>query len=207
MITQFYRERLHKNLPDAYSKAAGSNNAKILEIEKSAIDQLREAVSAVYDSLDIEKAAGKTLDLYGEMLGQARGMATDDQYRVLLKNRIALNFSSSDHTSIVNAICLAFGCDPSEVLLTEPDVCTAQLEGLPFAKLNENNIDINTAIRLVNSLMPAGVSMEVMNFAGTFEFGSTAMEYDEAAGFADEAQTIGGFFGLISDGTGSNLPV
>lgn len=208
MITQFNRDNLAKNLPDAYRKDPASNNAKILEIEKTALERLREAVNAIYESLDIDKAYGKTLDLYGEMLGQLRGIATDEQYRVLIKNRIVRNFSNADHTSIVNAVCTTFGCDPSEVLLTELDEpCKVALEGLPFAKINEANIDIKTAVQIVNSLLPAGVFMEAVEFSGTFEFGGTEMVYDEAAGFADIGQKIGGYLGLMSDSQGSNLPV
>lgn len=208
MVTQFNRDNLAKNLPDAYRKDPASNNAKILEIEKLSLDRLRETVNAIYESLDIDKAYGKTLDLYGEALGQLRGVATDEQYRVLLKNRIVRNFSNADHTSIVNAICVTFGCDPSEVLLTELDEpCKVALEGMPFAKINEANIDVKTAVQIVINLLPAGVYMEAVEFSGTFEFGGIEMVYDENAGFADAEQTIGGYFGLMSDSQASNLPV
>ena len=68
MITHFNRENYAKNLPDAYAKAEGSNNAKLLKIEKDAVDLLREAIAAISESLDLDKATGKTLDLYGEMV-------------------------------------------------------------------------------------------------------------------------------------------
>lgn len=206
MITRFNRDQLAKNLPDAYRKDSGSNNAKILEIEKSATDALREAVSAIYDSLDIDKAYGKTLDLYGEMLGQLRGTLTDETYRVFIKNRIIRNLSNGDHNSIVNAICVTFGCEPSAVVLKE-DGCEVTLEGLPIEKLNEYNIDLQTAVQIINGLIPAGVYMAALNLSGTFEFSGADLVYDEAAGFADEAQTIGGYMGLVSDSSGSNLPV
>lgn len=208
MKAHFDRETPVKNLPDAYCKKADSNNAKILEIEKIALDTLRREVSAIFDSLDIDKAYGKTLDLYGEMIGQARGVATDEQYRVLMKSRLVRNLSDADHASIVRAICVTFNCDPSEVLLTEPgEPCVVKLEGLPIAKLNESNIDIETAARIVYNLIPAGVYMEALNFSGTFEFGTTELEYDAESGFGDIDQTIGGYLGLLSDSQGSNLPV
>lgn len=207
-VTQFDRERLEKNLPDAYRKTADSNNAKILNTEKSALDTLREAVSALYECLDIDKASGKTLDLYGEMLGQLRGVSTDEQLRVLIKNRLARNFSDADFNSVVKAIASTFGCEPSDIVLKELDEpCNVMLEGLPISQINESGIDINTAVQIINGLLPAGVYMVAMSFAGTFEFSGTELEYDEAAGFADEAQTIGGYLGLVSDNAGSNLPV
>lgn len=209
MITQFDRERLVNNLPDAYSKEIGSNNDKILEIEKSALDALRESVSALCESLEIEKAYGRTLDLYGEMFGQARGIATDEQYRVLIKNRIIRNLTNADFNSIVNAIAMTFGSDPSDIMLKELDEpCKVTLEGLPISQLNASNIDVTTAVQIVNGLIPVGVHMESVSFSGTFEFaGGTELVYSAEAGFADEGHTIGGYLGLVSDGTGSNLPV
>ena len=207
MVTQFYRERLVKNLPDAYRKDSGSNNAKILEIEQRAMAVLRESISAVAESTDIETASGKTLDMLGVMGGQARGAATDEQYRILIKSRIVRNLSGADHASIVNAICATFGCKPSEIILTEPETGKVIIDGLPFSKLNDSNIDINTAVAIITNLMPAGVFLDALSFTGTFEFGGVDMEYDADAGFGDEAQTIGGYLGLLSDGQGSNLPV
>lgn len=208
MITRFNRDEAVKNLPDAYCKKPDSNNAKILEIEKHAIDRLRDEIAAIYDSLDINNCKGKTLDLYGEMLGQERGKATDEQYLVLIKSRILRNYADADYNSIVNAICVTFTCKPSDVVLTEMDEpCKVTLEGLPIAVLNEKNIDVNTAVSIVNALMPAGVFMQSLSFSGTFEFGGTEMEYDAEKGFGDEAQTIGGYLGLAADGSGNNLPV
>lgn len=208
MVTRFNRDHPAKNLPDAYCKHPESNNAKILEVERCAVSSLREATRAIYDSLDISAAYGRTLDLYGEMLGQQRGAATDEQYRVLIKSRIARNLSGADHASIIHAICATFGCEPTDVLLAELDTpCKVELEGLPISQLNASNIDINTAVQIITSLMPAGVFVEALSFSGTFEFGTESMEYDESAGFADEEQTMGGYLGLVSDGSGSNLPV
>ena len=209
MITLFDREKLARNLPDAYSKGPESNNAKILEIEKRALDVLRSAITAIYDSLDINNAKGKTLDLYGEMLGQERGAATDEQYLVLIKNRIIRNCVDADYNSIVHAICMTFDCEPSDIKLTELDEpCKVALEGLPIAQLNACNIDIGTAVQIVNGLIPAGVFMEAVSFSGTFEFSEgTELVYDAEKGFGNEEQTIGGYLGLMSDSHGSNLPV
>lgn len=208
MAAQFDREMLVKNLPDAYSKGQDSNNAKILEIEKNSLDSLRETINAIYESLDIDNARGKTLDLYGEMIGQKRGVATDEQYIVLIKNRIVRNFSNADHASIVNAICITFGCLPSDILLTESDgKCSVTLEGIPYDAINQSNLDANTAIQIVKLLMPIGVTFESLNFNGTFEFGDESLVYDEKAGFADTAQTIGGYLGLAPDTGKVDLPV
>lgn len=208
MITRFNWDKLAKNLPDAYRKDDGSNNAKILAIEYDASGVLREAVRAVDESLDIDKAYGQTLDLYGEMLGQRRGLATDEQYRVLLKNKIQRNFTNSDMNSIIRALCTTFGCVPTDVLLAESDEpCLVSVNGLPLDSLVKNDIDTNTAIAIVRSLLPVGVHIEAISFAGSFEFADAEMVYDEGKGFADEAQTMGGTLGLVAGTTGGALPV
>lgn len=208
MITQFNREALEKNLPDAYAKTPESNNSKLLRIDKSAMDELRETIRAVGESLDIEKAYGKTLDLYGEMAGQERGKATDDQYRVLIKTRIVRNLAGGDYNGVVKLLAMVFNCDPKELKLTELETpCHVRLDELPFAALNTLVIDINTALKIIKEVMPAGVFLESVQFTGTFEFGGTEPVYDEAAGFGDEAQTIGGYLGHIFSDEMSDLPV
>lgn len=208
MITRFNRDELAKNLPDAYLKSNGSNNAKILAIEHGASSDLRAALREIEDSLDISKAYGKTLDMYGEMIGQMRGIATDEQYRVLIKNKLLRNIANADFNSVVNAICMTFDCDPHDVLLVENDeTCVVSLEGLPLDKLTASNIDINTAIAIINSLLPVSVHMEAISFDGTFEFADVEMLYDEDKGFADDAHTIGGTLGLLANSTGGKLPV
>lgn len=208
MITRFNRDNHVKNLPDAYLKTPESNNAKLLAIEKEAVDLLRADTRAIYDSIDLELATGATLDMYGEMLGQDRGTATDEQYRALLKSRIIRNLSGADHDSIVNAICITFGCSPEEIRLEETDgECAVVLSGIPYASINKINIDLTTAVQIVKMLIPAGVRFDALAFAGTFEFGGTEMEYDAERGFADVAQTIGGTLGLVPDVSNGGLPV
>ena len=208
MITHFNGVDLAKNLPDAYKKTPDSNNSKILRIEKSAMDDLRTVIQGISDSLDLERAYGDTLDLYGEMVGQERGKATDDQYRVLIKSRIVRNLCNGDYDSIVRLLALVFGCDPSDISLVETDTpCHVRLESMPFAALNQLVIDINTALKIIEEVMPAGVQLESVQFTGTFEFGDESMVYDEAAGFSDEAQTIGGYLGYIFSDLSPDLPV
>ena len=203
MVTQFIRDKPEQNLPDAYRKNSDSNNAKLLGIECDAVRALSDAVNAIYDSLDIDKAYGKTLDLYGDMVSQARGKATDEQYRILIKNQITRNFCNGDYNSLMSALCVTFNCNPSDISLVEPEEpCRLSVEGLPIAKLNESNIDITTAILIVQNLVPVGVQLESISFSGTFEFSDgTTLEYDAQKGFADDAQSIGGYLGLVGGST------
>lgn len=197
-----------KNLPDAYCKTPNSNNAKILEIEQDAMLKLRAAIAEVDASLDIDNATGATLDLYGEMLGQKRGIASDAQYRVMLRNRIMRNLCNGDHDSIVQAISMVFDCDPSEILLVESeDAPSVEIKGLPYVAINESGLTAEDAIKIIHDLVPAGVSAEAVVFDGTFEFGAEDAELDAAKGFADVEQTTGGYFGLLAGGVSSDLPI
>lgn len=208
MITQFDRDNLVKNLPDAYAKTPESNNAKLLSIVQAEIDKLRENNRTLRDSLDLEKAHGKTLDMYGKMVGQERGKAIDDQYRVLIKSRIVRNLCNGDYNSIVRLIALIFGCEPAEILITELDTpCQVRVDELPYDALNQLVIDINTAIKIIQEVMPAGIQLQSVQFTGTFEFGGDTLEYDADAGFGNEAQTIGGYLGYIFSDEIPDLPV
>ena len=209
MISSFNRDNPVKNLPDAYCKTNGSNNKKLLDIEKEEMDRQRATIRTIYDSLDLDKATGASLDMFGDMFGQVRGTATDAQYRVLIKAKIFRNMAGSDFNSIVRAICATFDCDPSEVLLVEYEgECSVRVDELPYDKLNNSGIDGTTAMRIISRLIPAGVKFESLNYSGTFRFsGGTELVYDETAGFANEEQTIGGYLGLVFDGDTSELPV
>lgn len=208
MITHFNLDDLARNLPDAYKKTPESNNSKILRIEKSAMDDLRSAIQAVSDSLELDKATGKTLDLYGSLVGQERGKATDEQYRMLIKSRIVRNLCNGDYNSIVRLLSVVFGCDPADIVLNETDTpCHVRLESMPYDVLNRLVIDIDTALKIIEEVMPVGVYLESIQFTGTFEFGDTSLEYDEAAGFGNEAQTVGGVLGYIFSEISPELPV
>lgn len=209
MITEFNRESLVKNLPDVYRKTADSNNAKILQIEKRAMDKLREAIRAIDDSLDLDKASGSTLDLYGDMVGQPRGKAIDSQYRLLIKTRIIRNLANGDYNGIVHLLSLIFGCSPAEIVLTElEEPCKVRMEALPIERLNAMVINVDTAVQIIKELLPVGVMLESAEFSGTFEFSDgTELVYDADAGFGSIDQTIGGYLGYIFNADIPELPV
>ena len=103
------------NLPDAYDKKPTSNNYKILEIERLEAETLREGLYNIESILDISKATGKTLDYYGERIGQKRGLATDDQYRVLILAKIMRHLSNGRYNSVVECLSKTFNCELDEI--------------------------------------------------------------------------------------------
>lgn len=190
-----------KNLPDAFKKDEDSNNYKLLSIAQGIATEIKQDIEAVHNSLDIEQATGKTLDLYGEMLNQPRGFATDPQYRVMLKTKIMRNIMNGDYNSLITAACLMFGCDPSEFFIDESEApATVDVITLPYRVLNYIGLTAEQVVELIGTLLPGGVTLGSVSLEGTFEFASTDSEYDENKGFAisETDQSIGGYLGYLS---------
>ena len=190
-----------RNLPDVYNKMPDSNNARLLDIERLAVDGLEADIEAVLESLDIEKASGKTLDYYGEMVGQSRGMAQDGQYRVLIKSKILQNFSVGTFPSVLKALYLAFDCAPSEFAIVETnDPCTVRVEKMPFDIATKTGISQEEVVSIIKALIPVGVYVEPVNFEGTFELSASEsdMGTEETVGLTDaEGGLVGGELGWM----------
>lgn len=188
-----------KNLPDYYKKDAESNNYRLLEVEKCAVSDLRADIASVLSVLDLNEASGRTLDLYGEMMNQPRGVATDSQYIYMIKSKIMRNISSGDYGSVVRAICMTFDCDPSEVLILEKEEpCVVELVVLPLSVINKAGLTTRQTVAMIKQLLPVGITLESFLFEGTFTFSALETEYDASAGFCDvEDGVIGGYFGIL----------
>ena len=205
-----FNENLVKNLPDAYRKTPNSNNYKILEIERRTVNEIREDLRQVANILDINNATGKTLDLYGERVGQARGIATDDKYILMIKAKIMRNLSNGSHASIINAICATMACEPSQVIVTDgEEPYSVVITALPLEAINKAGLTTPQTLAIIKSLLPVGVKLTSFLFDGTFEFAASENEYDTEAGFCDiEGGTIGGYLGLTeADISDDILPI
>ena len=100
MAKRFDKDNYAKNLPDAFAKNPESNNYKILEIEHTAQVDMLKTLHEIYECLNLEKATGKTLDRYGDRVGQIRGAATDEQYRTMIKARMLRNLTNGSYKSV-----------------------------------------------------------------------------------------------------------
>lgn len=200
MQAEFNQAKLVKNLPDAYKKTPDSNNAKILEVERIACEDLRDALMSIDNILDVNNATGKTLELYGERVGQAKGQADDEKYLFLIKAKIMRNRTDGSYPSVVNALCQTYNCDPSQVFIVDgEDPCTVDILTMPLAIINKAGFSTNQTLAIVKSLLPIGTTISSFMFEGTFQFSDVENEYDENRGFSDvEGGTIGGFFGVTS---------
>lgn len=197
MADRFDYDNLAKNLPDCYQKDKDSNNYKILEMERFACEELRDCLNDISKILDIENASGKTLDLYGERFGQARGKASDAQYRIMIKSKINRGLANGSYKSIVDAICYTFNCDKKDVLITETDKpMTVKLEKTPLGAIIKAGFSTSQAEQIIKRLLPVAVTMESILFEGTFEFSDSESEYNETAGFGETIDgAIGGYLG------------
>ncbi len=228
----FFNAKQHvKNLPDVYNKTLpnkekgieGSNNYKILEIESSTCNELRECLKEIDNTLDLEKATGKTLDLYGERVGQPRGLATDEQYRPMIKAKISRSISNGSYESVIAAICATFNCEPSEVELRESENKARTVESaiLPFGSITKSGFTASQATKLIKNLLPVGIILESYEYEGTFAFADdvnadSETEFDDNAGWAyaeyteetPEAERKGGYLGYMAgDQEETELPI
>lgn len=198
---KFYNSKNHaKNLPDFYKQTKDSNNHKILEIERHTNETLREDLRAIDDILLIDNAKGKTLDLYGERIGQQRGIATDAQYVLMLKAKTMRSLTDGSYNSIVRAVAQTFNCDVTDISVKESDEpCVIEELSVPLSIINNAGLSSSQAHQIIESLLPLGMVLESYLLEGTFCFSDSETEYDETAGFAETEnagdEDIGGFFG------------
>lgn len=201
-----------EHLPDCYRKDKDSNNFKLLELGDAPTRVLREDITQICNVLDLNQATGRTLDLYGDMLGQRRGLLNDEQYRYMLFARIGRNVVQGDYNSILNTLVLMFNSQKEDITLDDLDIaeeerpCVVKLTKFPIFVLVNAGFSSRQAVTMIESLLPICVTLAADNFEGTFEFAGLDGEYDADAGFADVAQTMGGYLGLLL-GEDDSIPV
>lgn len=188
-----------KSLPDAFWKRESGSNNKLLILLEDGLQAIYGDMTAVFESLDLDKATGETLDLYGEMLGQKRGQMTDEKYRYLIRTKIARNTASGDYNSILESLNMIFKANPGDIVIEEADEpCTVRIVKLSVATLIAAGFTSKQAIEMIETLLPACVKVSTdVVFDGTFEFSASADDYDENKGFGNDDQTIGGYFGML----------
>lgn len=207
-MKQFQEEHVN-NLPDAYRKDADSNNYKILQIEKVAVSDLKAVLENIKEILDINNAYGKTLDMYGERVGQGRGVASDEQYLLLIKSKIIQNLSNGTRQNVVKGLCYTLNCKPSQIVITDGEDCSVNVLSIPLETITKAEMTTSQVLALIKRMLPAGVKLESFLFEGTFEFSDAEDDYDEEKGFCDiEGGTLGGYLGVTSgDTTDTVLPI
>lgn len=216
-MKQFDNKNLVNNLPDCYAKSTDSNNYNILQIEKVALELLSKDIEDVLNAKDLNIATGDTLDRYGEMVNQPRGLATDSQYRLMIRAKIMQNLSGGDYKSVLKALYMTFGCEPSRVSIIQSDTpCTVKIERVPLDIITSAGLSTAQTTQIIKRLLPVGIDVETYFYEGTFEFSENEndMSIDGATkGFTDtelnmtSETAIGGILGEIYDGDEIDLPI
>ncbi|TQR21789.1 DUF2612 domain-containing protein [Psychrobacillus vulpis] len=200
----FSAKLIMKRFADYFAKQPSSNLSKLISIFSDELLELQKTNETILEWRDIDKSKGKALDLIGENVNQSRGKATDEVYRILLKSKIARNLSDGSINTIIQVISIALSTEPSTIKIVEkwndiddPEPAAIKLIELPLTKINEAGLDPINFIRIIQRTVAAGVKVGVIELAGTFEFGTTAMEIDNLKGFGNIDGTIGGYFGAV----------
>lgn len=190
-----------KNLPDSFKK--DGVNHKLLSLNEKIIDAANSDILDVTSCTDLSLAYGKTLDLFGDMVGQKRGALNDIKYRYMILTRVARNLVKGDYQSTMDSIVRMFNCNQEDIALEDVSVeddanpCVVRLIKMPVFVLVNAGFTTNQAVSMIQSILPICTTLVADNFEGTFEFSADTNEYDKASGFADDAMTYGGYFGLM----------
>jgi len=170
-VSEFKKSNLVDNLHDCYSKSEFSNNFKLLELERLAVNDFRTNLKELQSILEIDKATGITLDQYGDMVGMERGSLTDDQYLIMIKAKIMQNLSNGSYPSVLNALSISFGCSPSEINIKESDdPCKVKAVSLPLSAIVNKGLSIEKTNQIIEQLLPVGIMLETYLYEGTFTF-------------------------------------
>lgn len=206
-MIDFKNDNLVKNLPDSFAKGNESNNYKILENERLSVEEHLSDLYEIYEILELDNARNKTLDRYGERVGQQRGPATDEQYIFMIKAKIMMALGNGTYESVLKSICATFGCEADKVYIKETDEpCCVEMVTLPLDILNTGGMTVKQVTQIIKSLLPICIRIETLSLEGTFEFADSEDTYSETKGFCDaEGDNMGGYLGYISSDT--NEPI
>ncbi|WP_284641178.1 hypothetical protein [Paenibacillus silviterrae] len=206
-----------RRLTDVFSKNPNSNIGKLLTIMADQIRELTETQNRIRDWRDIDQAQGTTLDRIGQNVGQPRGVATDEVYRILIKSKIARNLSTGDINTIIRVVSTALDCDPSEIEIKEtfedpvsPEPAGISVISVPLQRINEIGLSPVQFSKIIQRTVAAGVRVRVIELEGTFSFSSVPdqSESDDSTGFGDLAGSIGGYLGAAySPADEKDLPI
>lgn len=209
-MIDFNKDNYAKNLPDSFRKDNESNNYKILENERLSVEEHLADLYGIYEIINLDNAYGKTLDRYGERVGQTRCLATDSQYILMIKAKIMRALGNGTYPSVLKSLCMTFGCGPEKVRIEETEEpCTIKMITLPLDVLNGKDITVKQVAQLVKSILPICIRMQSLNLEGTFEFADSENIYDDTKGFnTTESEKTGGYLGYMnSDENEPILPI
>lgn len=183
-----------KSFPDAYDKQPSSNLHKLMQLNYLISSDVKNIYAQIEQSRGIENAYGKTLDYYGEMVGQDRNGNDDEQYRTMILNRIAQKLSNGDCNSVINLISQTFNIDKSQIIINEGKT-SVSIAGVPYEGSIGMGLDVNQVKKMIKNILPVGVKLNYLDMQGTLIM--TTKDVEDSNGLSDIAETIGGTLGWI----------
>lgn len=198
---------------DHFRKDKDSNLYKLISLFSHELKLIKDTNTLMVEWRDIDKAKGKTLDLVGKNLNQARGVANDEVYRILLKSKIARNLSDGTVDTIINVIATALSAEKEEIKIVEgwevdesarPSIKVMQL---PLATLVSSGMNQLDFIRIVQKTVASGVRVEQIELEGTFKLSDEYVDDALGLAFAYDDGTGGTLSELYSTESINQLPI
>lgn len=186
------------------SKNPDSNIVKLMRIFSDQLQDISDTQQTTLEWRNIDRAKGQALDLIGETVNQARGTATDEVYRLLLKSKLARSLSDGGINTIIRVLAIALDAPYEEIKVQEkwndeldPEPAAISLIEIPIVRLNEIGLDGIQFARIVQRTVAAGVKVNVIELKGTFQLGGLPMINNIERGLSDVEGTIGGYLGAV----------
>jgi hypothetical protein len=167
------------------------------------IDGCYVATQELDSNFDVDSANGIQLDVLGLVVGVDRllpfepsdgssPLLDDATYRILIKAKIAQNHWDGTIPELYNIWNLSFPSIPIKIQDNQDMTFTVLFVSQSYTALQRELISSGYIMP-----KPEGVGV-TYNFNGTFSFASdSASESDASAGFADIAETTGGYLGAV----------
>ncbi|MBT2603731.1 hypothetical protein J7E55_11960 [Bacillus sp. ISL-53] len=201
-------------LTDNIKKNSESNIGKLLSIADSEIEQLKNTLLQVEEWRNIHNAQGVTLDLMGENVGQPRGKASDDIYRVLIRGKDAQGLADGTINKIIHILSITLDCDPSDINIVSQkenggtESAALIIRKVPLDALNKVGLSPIQFGKIAEKTVAGGVRLALIDMQGTFRFSSQRNEIETSPDGFSSNGTDGGTLGSVyTPGDEVDLPI
>lgn len=154
-----------KYLPDSFKKSTDSTNYKLLQLLHLAERDANADFNSIIEYRNIQNAYGKALDRYGEMVGISRSGATDEQYRLKIRGKLARMASDGTCNKIISLTADIIGAEPDTISVEEKDMSVA-IHGMTLEALENTGCKSAEITSAIAETLSAGVSLEPPIYEG-----------------------------------------
>lgn len=199
-------KKLLEKLTDVFTKDENSNFGKLFLILDENLMEIKNLLIKTEKWRDINNAEGRALNELGENVGQNRGRATDEIYRVLIRGKVARNASDGSINKMVHAIASSLNCNYSDIHIMnandssssdEKEPAAIIIQKIPLDALNNVGISTNQFLQIIDSIVAGGVRVAYVSLEGTFSFSNSSSIETSEQGFADINMASGGTLGGV----------